>query len=135
MEKFAQILYSKNGFPEKASNQKKKIFENYYDDTFKSDKFKIEGSEDIVKNYYLIKEIYENKNSLIVTDQKIFYIIYLQEQLKNNSIEENIELLENALLKYKENQDLAFSRKLIQMEFKTYIDEKIREKRLEKKEL
>lgn len=135
MEKFAQILYSKNGFPEKASNQKKKIFENYYDDTFKSDKFKIEGSEDIVKNYYLIKEIYENKNSLIVTDQKIFYIIYLQEQLKNNSIEENIELLEEALLKYKENQDLAFSRKLIQMEFKTYIDEKIREKRLEKKEL
>lgn len=59
----------------------------------------------------------------------------MQEQLKNNSIEENIELLENALLKYKENQDLAFSRKLIQMEFKTYIDEKIREKRLEKKEL
>lgn len=126
MEKFAQILYSRNGFPEKASNQKKKIFENYYDDTFKSDKFQIEGSENIVKNYYLIKETYENKKDLIVTDQKIFYIIYLQEKL-NNNIEENITLLEESLLNYKENQDLTFSRKLIQMEFKTYMDSKVKE--------
>lgn len=37
-EKTVQILYSTFGFPDKASNQKKKLFQEYYNEIFKSDK-------------------------------------------------------------------------------------------------
>lgn len=125
MEKFAQILFAKNGFPEKASNQKTKIFEKYYDDTFRNENFRIEDSANIIKEYYLIKEKYEKKSNLKVTDQKIFFILYLNMHL-DKDINEIIDILENEITGYKKDEDLAFSRKLIQRDFKEQIDKIIK---------
>ncbi len=44
MEKFGQILYSLKGFPEKATNQKKQIFDKYYDEVFGEKNLNIEDS-------------------------------------------------------------------------------------------
>lgn len=62
MEKFAQILFSIKGFPEKASNQKKAIFEKHYNLVFGEGNFDIEKSVEIVKRYYAIKETYEKSD-------------------------------------------------------------------------
>ncbi len=126
MEKFAQILYSKNGFPEKASNQKKKIFDKFYDDTFKNGIFQIEDSANIVKEYNSIKEKYLELDDLNVTDQKIFYILYIKMHL-DKEIDELINLLESIIVEYKKGEDVPFSRKLIQKDFKDLVDKKIKE--------
>ncbi len=118
MEKFAQILFSKFGFPDKASNQKKKIFEKYYDFTFKNENFKIEDSASYVKRYFEIKKFYE-ESGITFTDQKIFYILYLDVYFQN-VIKDAVDFLETKLLEYK--SDVPEARKLIQIKFKELID-------------
>lgn len=118
MEKFAQILFSKFGFPDKASNQKKKIFEKYYDFTFKNENFNIEDSASYVKRYFEIKKYYEESN-LSFTDQKIFYILYLDTYFQN-VIKDAVDYLETKLKEYKSN--IPDARKLIQIKFKELVD-------------
>lgn len=48
MEKFAQIVYSSMGFPDRASNQKKRLFNTYCNDVFKNN-FDIEKVKNILK--------------------------------------------------------------------------------------
>lgn len=118
MEKFAQILFSKFGFPEKASNQKKKIFEKYYDFTFKNENFNIEDSSSYIKRYFEIKKFYE-ESKITFTDQKIFYILYLDIYFQN-VIKDAVDYLETKLQEYK--SDVPDTRKLIQIKFKEFID-------------
>lgn len=118
MEKFAQILFSKFGFPEKASNQKKKIFEKYYDFTFKNENFNIEDSASYIKRYFEIKKFYE-ESKITFTDQKIFYILYLDIYFQN-VIKDAVDYLETKLREYK--SDVPDTRKLIQIKFKEFID-------------
>ncbi|MCU9811836.1 AIPR family protein [Paraclostridium sp. AKS81] len=75
MEKFGQILFSRQGNPDKASNQKKKIFEKYYNETFLSDKFDINEAPCIVKEYYLIKKSTRRVNINLWT--KKYFILYI----------------------------------------------------------
>lgn len=58
MERFGQLLYSLQGFPEKASNQKKQIFDKKYDEIFAEPNFILEESDEIVNKYFEIKNIY-----------------------------------------------------------------------------
>ncbi len=125
MEKFAQILYSLKGFPEKASNQKKAIFEKHYNTIFDEDNFKIEESANIVKRYYEVKKIYENTiEKYQCSDQKIFFIFYLDKFLDSDTKEE-IDFLENTLNEFKKDEELAPARKLIQTQFKDFLDKKL----------
>ncbi|MDX1444914.1 AIPR family protein [Lishizhenia sp.] len=124
MEKLGQIMFSIQGFPEKASNQKKQIFDKYYFQIFKSENFDLTKTPEFVKKYFEIKSIYESLNIYKVSDQKIFYILYL-EYLMNGNIKEKIDLFENLLKNYRSNEEISDARKLINTRFKEELDEKI----------
>lgn len=57
MEKFGQILFALKGYPERASNQKKHIFEKYYDTVFLEPNFELTKSVDYVTRYFEIKRL------------------------------------------------------------------------------
>lgn len=123
MEKLAQILYSSIGFPDRASNQKRRLFQDYYDEIFKSESFSLERCKYQVEKFFEIQRVYEKyENQYMLSDQKIFYIIYIISSTSIN-IEEAIEMLENLLKSY--NANVADSRKLIQKGFKDHIDKEL----------
>lgn len=121
MEKFGQILFSINGYPEKATNQKKKIFDKYYNDVFGKDNLIIEKSPEQILLYFQIKQEYKNKYTS--SDQKIFYILYLVNRLSKN-IPELIDIFENLINKYvpDSGDDISPARKLIHSKFKQFLD-------------
>ncbi|MBK7871274.1 MAG: hypothetical protein IPJ74_11655 [Saprospiraceae bacterium] len=57
MERFGQILYSLKGNPHKATNQKKHIFDKFYDEVFGEGNFQITESTNVIKKYYDIKKL------------------------------------------------------------------------------
>ena len=124
MERFGQLLYSLQGFPEKASNQKKQIFDKKYDEIFGEANFVLEESDEIINKYFEIKNIYE-KSKFESSDQKIFYILYLNKKIMNKSIIEIIEFLEINLNEFGAGIDTTNARKLIRSDFKISIDSKI----------
>lgn len=58
MERFTQILYASQGYPDKVSNAKKKLFSDYYDDIYSPQNFDIEKAKPLIKLYRLL-ESYE----------------------------------------------------------------------------
>ena len=125
MEKFGQILFSIQGFPEKASNSKKQIFDKYYEQIFKNN-FRIENSVTYIKTYFKVSEIYNSLYEGSVSDQKLFYIMYLLYKT-NLEIEKVIPLFEKILDKFfnEKNNELSKARILIRKEFKDYLDAEI----------
>lgn len=115
MEKFAQIIFSINGNPEKASNQKKKIFEKYYNETFGEEIFDISKSVDMVNKYFEIFEIYK-ETTYDVNEQKIFYILYLQNKVEDN-LNSLINQFETIITQYRKDDKVPDTRKLIQKSF------------------
>lgn len=127
MERFGQILMSLNGMPERATNQKKAIFDKYYDDLFLSNNFELEKCPEMISNYFLIKKEYEKvRGSIAVSEQKVFYILYMNSILQK-SILDLINLLETTITNYSppSGKVLSEARKLIQLNFKTYLDSQI----------
>lgn len=121
-EKLAQIIYSYKGYPDRATNQKKKLFGIYYDEIFAENKSLFDDLVNLINLYYRIeekyKELYDEND---VYNQKILYIIYLQSKGEDD-IEGNIHLLEKVLDEYRANDDISKARKLIQKGFKEYLD-------------
>lgn len=125
MERLGQIIFSYNGFPEKASNQKKEIFDKYYDEIFGEKALNISSLPSLIKQYFGIKHIYENC-TYQSSDQKVFYIMYLSRHL-NSSTEELIEKFEKIITQFKPDsgKPLADSRKLIQLRFKEFLQKEL----------
>lgn len=97
MERFGQILLSIQGAPERATNQKKIIFDKYYDEIFLSEKFNIESCPTLITEYFLIKKEYEQLRGIVTpSEQKIFYILYMRTIL-NHSIKDTINNLEHII--------------------------------------
>ncbi|UED78384.1 AIPR family protein [Lysinibacillus sp. CD3-6] len=120
MEKMAQILYSSIGYPDRASNQKRRLFIDYYDEIFKSEKFSLENCLDQAEKFFEIEKEYNNNTqNYKVSDQKMFYIIYLITFSELN-ISDAIEHLENLLKSY--NADVSEARKLIQKGFRDHLE-------------
>jgi hypothetical protein len=127
MERFGQILFSINGYPEKASNQKKDIFDKYYEDIFGAENLDITESPTQVKRYFEIKHKYDNNDlGYISSDQKIFYILYIDKYL-TTTLEDKIMTFENIILEFEpeSKKPLADSRKLIQLKFKEFLIKKL----------
>jgi len=122
MEKLWKILFSLYGFPQKASNQKKAIFDKYYNDLFVKD-FHIDKIKDKILNYFYIKNEYI-KVDLKVSEQKIFYILYIEKNTDKLSINDIIEQFEICIHNFKTEKDLSDARKLIKNDFKDFIDTK-----------
>lgn len=124
MEKFGQILYSVQGYPEKSSTKKKDIFESLYSDIFKSEKFDITISDKLVTDYYEIINIYNKfKEKYQVIDQKVFYILYMN-KFDISKTESNIHLLEKTLKQYRSNDGISDARKLLLLAFKNELIDK-----------
>lgn len=123
MEKYGQILFALHGFPEKSSNQKKQIFSKNYSTIF-GDTLNIEQAPNIIGKYF---DIYHKYRESIYkeSDQKVFFILYMDKKCPNRNVDDLIDLLEEALTKYKSAEEVADARKLIQVKFREFIDEKV----------
>lgn len=122
-EKLAQILYSAFGYPDRASNQKKRLFQEYYDDIFKGSKFSLEKSVKYCKLYYQIDNIYKNKKKEYnYFEQKLFYIIYLVVNYKCE-IENAIDILEQTITE--DTSSATPSRLLLKSKFKVVLDSRL----------
>jgi hypothetical protein len=125
MEKFGQILFSLRGYPEKASNQKKLIFDKYYDLVFGDSHFDITMSAANIKRYYDIKKVYDaNEFGYKSTDQKVYYILYLDSFFDKN-VSKEIHFLEKAISEFESDKAISEPRKLIKSKFKEFIDSKL----------
>ena len=120
-EKTAQILYSAFGFPDRASNQKKRLFQEYYNEIFKSDKFTLEKEVECIRLYYNIEEIYR-QYTYEYFELKNYYVIYLVCKF-NMKIVEAINMLEKTIVDSLDNVPPA--RMLLKNKFKLYIEKKI----------
>ncbi|MEB3800787.1 AIPR family protein [Flavobacterium columnare] len=125
MEKFGQILFSIQGFPEKASNQKKQIFDKFYPQIFGEKNFDISKSAQFVRRYFEIKKEYDTLKLYQSSDQKIFYILYLDTKL-NKSVTEKIDFFESVLQDYRSSEKISDARKLINTRFKEKLDDEIK---------
>lgn len=132
MEKMGQILFSVKGFPEKSSNQKKHIFDKYYDSIFKSNDFILENTATWVNRYFEVKSAYEKTKNIEISDQKIFYILYLYEKI-DSSVEEKIQFLENGLKNFSNGKKLNEVRKLLQVSFRDYLIDNLKNSTFEVK--
>lgn len=121
LEKFGQILFSIQGNPHKASNQKSKIFNEYYDDVFKSEKFIYEKCPEYVEKYYDIKK--KLKKSL--SEQYVFYILYISYKVDGEDYKKYYDIIEETVNEYIPKKKISDARKLITTEFKDIIDGKI----------
>lgn len=118
MERMGQIIYSKNGYPDRATNQKRRLFEEYYDDIFKEN-MDFDNLVDYIEEYFAIKKKYELLD-FKAYEQKYFYVLYLN--TKKYDIKKNIEFVEESLRIYKKDEKLSIARKLIQKGFRDHID-------------
>lgn len=124
-EKLAQILYAAKGYPDRASNQKKRLFQEYYEEIF-GDGFNLEDAVGLVKLYYEIEKAYDEKEDGIkVYEQKNFYIIFIVAKYKKE-IAEAIEMLEELIAT--ECTDVAESRMLLKTKFKDKLIAKLENK-------
>ena len=123
IEILAQLIYSKMGNPDRATNQKKALFDKYYDEIF-SENLNFEEVKDLVEKYFNIQERYKESN-FEMTNQKCFYILWISE-IYDKLIDQSIQLLEKYLLEYKKEENISNSRKLIQKGFKKYIEDNIK---------
>lgn len=122
-EKFGQILWAIQGNPHKSANQKAKIYDEFYDEIFKSQNFLYEKTPEYVKSYFKIKKDLRGKG---VDEQRIFYIIYINYKYSYNNNCKCLDYINKKLDEYSSKDD-APKRPLITSDFKKYIDDNIAE--------
>lgn len=115
IETLTKIIYSYMGNPEKVTNQKRKLFTDYYDEIY-SNNFDVESILPKIEQYFNLLDTIEN-----CTEQQAYYILYIMAQ-KNTDIEKANELLNEAISTYKSNSETSSARKLIQVAFKNHMD-------------
>lgn len=126
MDKLAQIIYSYKGYPDRATNQKNKLFDVYYDEVFDSKDAKFELYVKLIKYYGEAEKIYSES---VYKDysQKYLYIIYLKSLFPKRDIPEFIYAIESTLKEYKAGEEISEARKLIQKGYKEFLDNRIKE--------
>ena len=118
MEKFTQILYASQGYPDRVSNVKKRLFAEYYDDIYSPQNFAIEKAKELIELYFNIETYYINKYGKAKYDQRIFYIVYIVNVFSKN-IEEADNILNEALSNYESS--LKETRILLKPDFRNSI--------------
>jgi hypothetical protein len=127
MEKFGQVLYAIQGYPDRASNQKKHIFDKHYDMVFGENKFDLVKLPDYINRYFEIKKEYENLGYTDTSDQRVFYILHIDPML-DLPIAKKIAFFEESLRKFDPGDaDLTDTRKLLSVAFKDQLVQDIAE--------
>lgn len=122
-EKMAQILYSAYGYPDRASNQKKRLFQEYYDEIFKGEKFSLEKVVEYCSLYQEIEKKYHELEQYSYFELKAYYVIYLVVNFSCTIIDA-IQLLEQTI-----NEDttkIIPSRLLLKNKFKERLEDKFK---------
>ncbi len=117
MERLAQLIYSYNGYPDRATNQKSQLFERYYDNIFDKYNLDFDLYVNLVKYYEKVEYFYENSNYKSY-NQKYLYVIYLKGLYKEEPVNKFVYVIESTLKEYKKDENLSDARKLIQKGFK-----------------
>lgn len=125
MDKLAQIIYSYKGYPDRATNQKNKLFDVYYDEVFDSKDANFELYVKLIKYYGEAERIY-SKSMYKDYSQKYLYIIYLKSLFPERDIIKFIDVIENTLKEYKAGEEISEARKLIQKGYKELLDKRIK---------
>lgn len=123
MEKMAQIIYSKMGYPDRVTSQKNNLFTIYYDQIFNNNLVFDELIE-LFELYSSIVSIYK-KTDYDFSSQKTFYIVWIVSE-KGLAIEESINVFEETLKLYKTDESLSDARKIIQKGFRDHLEEKLK---------
>lgn len=121
MEKLGQILYAVKGAPENATNKKRAIFDTDYNRLFRSEELLSESTVEMIKDYFLLKREYKKLSSFNVSEQKLYYLLYL----KNNTDLGNAEIIEKfdkILYSYKGLGTYQQNRQMIKPQFKSEVD-------------
>lgn len=136
MEKVAQILYTYMGKPDRATNQKKALFEKYYDEIFDEDSLDFELVLNLINQYFSIEDEYK-KSDINGFHQKYLYVLFITNKImrgktkvpasnsESDNIKKAITLLEQYVNQYKNDEDISSARKLIQKGFKDFISQKL----------
>lgn len=123
-EKMAQIIYSVFGYPDRASNQKKRLFQEYYNDIFKGERFLLEKTVEYCKLYYEVEEKYNTLSSKYnYFELKNYYVIFLISNY-HVDIKKAIEILEETIVD--NSSQVAPSRLLLKNRFKGNLEEKMK---------
>ena len=124
MELLAKIIYAYQGNPEKVTNQKRKLFTNYYDEIF-GDSLDLDQLVPMIELFHLIKN---TDNTL--TEQECCYILYVIRKEKSKDLEKkirnSISLLKKAEQTYRQGDGISNPRKIIQKNFKDHLDKMIK---------
>jgi hypothetical protein len=123
MELVAQIIYADMGFPERVSNQKKKLFSKYYNDIFNS-RLDYSILYCLILKYKDINTFLE-ENSLPNFVQKKLYMVYISSKNPKISIKDNEKLLQYSLKSFRPEEDITEPRKMIQTSFKELVDKEL----------
>ncbi|GLT17755.1 hypothetical protein GCM10007938_15330 [Vibrio zhanjiangensis] len=125
MIKFGQLLYAKQGFPEKSTSSKKSIFTKNYNAIFGDQKFDIDESEGLVIDFYSIKSAYES-SSYESLDIKHYYMIYLNQEFPDVPLARKMDILEAHICTYTVDKDTSDVRKMSQPRFKEELLDKFK---------
>ncbi len=122
MDKFGQVLFATQGYPEKSSNEKQHIFGKYYDQVFKVD-FDISTAPSIIDKYYQILSEYARlkASGIVPMELKYYYVLYIHTLRPEKSLEDIIRYLELVIEEYDAPSEMSIPRRMIQLRFKNFV--------------
>ena len=124
MERLAQILYSYNGYPDRASNNKKQLFDKYYKDIF-PDEVDFDEILNVITLYFSIVDEYKLHPEIKAFPQKYFVILYILSLKKEMSIYSAISFLEKAMNEFEKESKIALTKKITKVAFKESITKEL----------
>ena len=130
MELVAQILMAIiKEEPGKASNQKRKLFTDFYEDIFDCST-EFDKIKELLDKYFMVMEYYEsqtdeNGKKLGKSVQRDLYTLYIMEKTGIKDISEAEKVLDNAFAAFMTGVDIAKYRRLAYAKFKDAVDEQI----------
>ncbi|NOI89583.1 AIPR family protein [Vibrio splendidus] len=122
MDKFGQVLFATQGYPEKSSNEKQHIFGKYYDQVFKQD-FDLSAAPEIIDRYYEVLSLYSKLKGIgiIPMELKYYYVLHVHQLKPEKSLEEVIHFLETVIEEYDAPSEMSIPRRMIQLKFKHFV--------------
>ena len=132
MELVAQIIMAGiNMEPDVVSNQKRKLFTDYYDEIF-DDSTSFEDVKKILDKYFEIWEHYDGQKDekgkkLRKSVQRDLYTLYIMEKTGIENSEKFQNILDKAFESFMSNSDISKYRRLAYAKFKDAVDNQIAE--------
>lgn len=119
MDQLTKLLYSCQGYPERVTNQKRKLYTDYYDTIYvvSESGFDFDGTYKKILEYFRLRKKYST-----YTEQRLYYLLYM---IYNYKVSDEIanKLLNDTLEKY----NTYPARVLIQKGFKIDLDQTIKD--------